>query len=61
MLPNPFDDQPSRIKTKTAITYAILITAYRDSVLPPEIAARVGPNQGPDDEIRLHKARRRVN
>ena len=27
MLPNPFDDQPSRIKTKTAITYAILITA----------------------------------
>jgi high-affinity nickel-transport protein len=27
MLPNPFDDQPSRIKTKTAITYAVLITA----------------------------------
>ena len=27
MLPNPFDDQPSRIKTKTTITYAVLITA----------------------------------
>ena len=27
MLPNPFDDRPSRIKTKTAITYAVLITA----------------------------------
>src|ERR1039458_8752640 len=27
MLPNPFDDQPSRSKTKTAITYAVLIAA----------------------------------
>jgi len=27
MLPNPFDDQPSRIKTKIAITYVVLITA----------------------------------
>ncbi len=27
MLPNPFDDQSSRIRTKTAITYAVLITA----------------------------------
>ena len=27
MLPNPFDDQPSRIKTKTAMTYVVLITA----------------------------------
>lgn len=27
MFPNPFDDQPSRIKTKTAITYAVLTTA----------------------------------
>jgi len=27
MLPNPFDDQPSRIKTKTAITYTVLIMA----------------------------------
>jgi high-affinity nickel-transport protein len=27
MLPNPFDDQPSQIKAKIAITYAVLITA----------------------------------
>jgi high-affinity nickel-transport protein len=27
MLPKPFDDQPSQIKSKTAITYAFLIAA----------------------------------
>jgi nickel/cobalt transporter (NiCoT) family protein len=27
VLPNPFDDQPLHIKTKTAITYAFLIAA----------------------------------
>ncbi len=27
MLPNPFDDQPSQTKTKTAITYSFLIAA----------------------------------
>jgi hypothetical protein len=27
MLPKPFDDQPSQIKAKTAITYVVLITA----------------------------------
>ncbi len=27
MLPNPFDDQPTRVKTKTATTYAFLVAA----------------------------------
>ena len=27
MLPNPFDDRPSRIRTKVAITYGLLIAA----------------------------------
>ena len=27
MLPNPFDDQPSQVKTKAAITYGLLVAA----------------------------------
>jgi len=27
LLPNPFDDRPSRLKTKAAITYSFLVAA----------------------------------